>query len=132
MSSLKFSSIEYLYVPSVVPKLIKLKSNFSNVIERFKRKLVFLKYRLFPIYIYIPKQQKLIIFIQNYKCYVVIMGKRKLDFSSLSQFKLSCQHLALVPLIQVTLSVKLLQVQRVHFEVPLSALYIQVHNHLEI
>jgi hypothetical protein len=27
MSSLNFSSIEYLYVPSVVPKLIKLKSN---------------------------------------------------------------------------------------------------------
>ena len=44
MSSLNFSSIEYLYVPSVVPKLIKLNSNFSNVI---KRKLVFLKYRLF-------------------------------------------------------------------------------------
>jgi hypothetical protein len=40
MSSLKFSSIEYLYVPSVVPKLIKLKSNFSNVIKRIKRKLV--------------------------------------------------------------------------------------------
>jgi hypothetical protein len=32
MSSLNFSSIEYLYVPSVVPKLIKLNSNFSNVI----------------------------------------------------------------------------------------------------
>ena len=49
MNSLNFSSIEYLYVPSVVPKLIKLKSNFSNVI---KRKLVFLKYQRFPIYIY--------------------------------------------------------------------------------
>ena len=52
MNSLNFSSIEYLYVPSVVPKLIKLKSNFSNVIKRIKRKLVFLKYRLFPKYIY--------------------------------------------------------------------------------
>jgi hypothetical protein len=47
MSSLNFSSIEYLYVPSVVPKLIKLNSNFSNVIKRIKRKLVFLKYRQF-------------------------------------------------------------------------------------
>ena len=35
-----------------MPKLIELKSNFSNVIKRIKRKLVFLKYRLFPIYIY--------------------------------------------------------------------------------
>jgi hypothetical protein len=42
MSSLNLSSIEYLYVPNVVPKLIKLKSNFSNVIKRIKRKLVFL------------------------------------------------------------------------------------------